>query len=343
MAYSKSKAASSLGISKKEFEKRADNAGFDNTEDYWNSIGGNSAPIRQEIEKQILALDRQLDELPSQLLDEEERETLLNKAISQVQVWYDDKSADMESGLREGKIQSAEDQIVFLRETEQEISEQLAEYDLAESENEEEFINRISALTARTEDEVASKTVQWRDRIENLKFEQVQKNTLTSGGAGIERRKLEEKGTAEVDALKERSAEEATSLETSKKYNLEQIKLARESSQKRRIQSIGTPEETEAQKAAARDTLDLKAGESLGSRAEIEAGRTGRDVSPLKNAAQRRKDLETDRLERVESRRGELISDESAIKKREYDAKLRKLTTAKNSTVRKFTNYGGSY
>jgi hypothetical protein len=91
MGYSKSAFAKELGISKKELENRAKNAGFSTTEDYYNAIGGAAGHMKQQIIDQIVALDRQLHDLPGIHFTDDELTNFLNKAIEQVQPYYDRK------------------------------------------------------------------------------------------------------------------------------------------------------------------------------------------------------------------------------------------------------------
>jgi len=75
--YSKSDAAKSLNISGDELKRRAKAAGFSDTESYYNSIGGASAPLIESISKQMVEFDRQIEELTPYLsLSDEEKQAL---------------------------------------------------------------------------------------------------------------------------------------------------------------------------------------------------------------------------------------------------------------------------
>ena len=313
MAYSKSKAAKSLGLGKKEFEKKARKAGFDNTEDYWNSIGGNSAPLQQEITKQIVDLMRQHDELLGPLgLTDEETQMFLEKAIAEIQPYYDRKSAEIEAGIKEGKVQSAEKILLNIREVEEEVTSQLAYYDLRTAETEEDFLDRISDITATSEEDLGIKRNQWSQRLEDVKASQVQGGTLTSGIGGIERGKEETTRDLELSRIERKSEAESARVTTQKKYDVENIRLAREKAEQDRIRKIGDPGQTAATRAASRETLGLGEGEELGSVAEVQRKRDERDITPLTGRESLFTELEEKRRIAIESRKQELQAGELA-------------------------------
>lgn len=324
MAYSKSRAAQQLGIGKKEFEKRAERAGFDNTEDYWNSIGGDSAPLQQAITKELIALDRQLDELGPLGLTDEEKQQFLEKAIQEVQPYYDRKSAELEAGLKEGKVRTAEDILLTIREVEEEVSSELAYYDLQSAQTEEEFINRISDITSTGEEDLALKQNEWTQRLEDVRTSQVQAGTLTSGIGGIERQKEETTRELELQRLQRRTEAEATRVETGRKYDVENIRLAREKAEQDRIRQIGDPGQTAATRAAARETAGLGVGEELGSVTEVERLRKERAITPVFDKT-RITDLEEERRKGVESRKQELQAGELAPREQEREFQREKV------------------
>lgn len=340
MAYSKSSAAAKLGISKKEFEKRAKKAGFDNTEDYWNDIGGDKAPLMEAITKQILELDRQLDQLGPLGLSDEEKEQYLNKAISEVQPYYDRKSIELDESLKEGKVRTAEDILINIREVEQEVASELSYYDLQSAQTEEEFLNRITDITATSEEDLGLKRNQWQQRLEDVKVSQVQSGTLTSGIGSIAREKEETTRDLELSKIQRRAEAEGTRVSTERKFDVENIKLAREKAEQDRIRRIGDPGQTAATREASRETLGLGEGENLGSVAEIERQRTERGINPVfdKNKVT---DLEEDRRKAVESRKLELQAGELAPREQERDFQRDKTLSALSAKREELKRYKG--
>lgn len=335
MAYSKGKFAEELGISRDELEKRAKKAGFDTTEDYYNSIGGPAWKIVDAIKKEVVALDRQLHSLGPLSLSDEEIETFLNKAIQEVQPYYDRKTEEINAQLSEGKLRTAEDQLLYIQNVEQEIGEVLQQYDLSTAQTEEEFANRLGALTSQTEDEIESKTYDWKQRIEDVKFNQIQKGIFASGIGGEKRQELAERKETEVGNIAQRAEERQTELETGKKYDLENIRLARESAQQRRIQQIGTPEETERMK---QDAMSLTGG-PIGPQADIATQRAERGIAPIYNK-QALTDLEEERRNSVLSRQQELQNTELDIRNQEYNKQREQILAERAKKASQLKNYG---
>src|SRR3989304_3115881 len=112
MAYSKSATAQQLGISKDELESKAKSAGFNSTEAYISANGGGAGLIsksfKDKITQDIIAIDKQLDELFKIGLTDAEKEQFLQKAIAEIQPYYDKKTAEINQQLQEGKIRTAE-------------------------------------------------------------------------------------------------------------------------------------------------------------------------------------------------------------------------------------------
>jgi len=341
VAYSKSQAAKDLGISKKELENRAKAAGFDNTEAYWNFIGGASAPIIDQIKKQIIELDKQLDSLSPLGITDEEKEAFLNKAIEQVQPYYDRKTKEIETGIAEGTLRTAEDVLLYIRDVENEVKTSLEKLDLSQAQTEEEFLNRIADITATKQENVQAKREEWRLRLENTKMEQIQSGTLTSGIGAKKREEVKRLEGMETGTIEARAGREQLDTETANKYTLDQIRLAREASERDRVARIGAPQETEATKQEALAQAGLSGMEQLGSKADIELARgTGaRNVSTYKPDALT--SLEEERLKAVESRKQELQSEELTLREKEYEKQRQKILSARDSARSNLAAYGG--
>jgi len=125
VAYSKGDFAEALGVTRGELEDMAKEAGFDTTEAYYNFIGGPTGVIKQEIIDQIVELDRELATLGSVGLTQAEKDAFLQKAIDRVSGYYDNKVAEIEAGVREGKLRTAEDVLMYTREVGNEVRETL--------------------------------------------------------------------------------------------------------------------------------------------------------------------------------------------------------------------------
>lgn len=340
MAYSKSKAAKKLGISKDELEKRAKKAGFDTTEAYYNFIGGAAAPIISQIKKQIIELDRQLDKLPSLALTDQEKENFLQKAISQVQPYYDRKVAEITQGVQEGKIRSAEDTLLYIRDVENEVGTTLANLDLSKAETEEDFINTLTQITAGLDENLDTKREDWRLRIENLKQNQIQSGIFSSGIGKEKREEAARLQQMEESQLQAGAQRQITGAETAKKYTLDQITLARQAAEKERVARIGAEDQTAAQKAAAMGILGITDPNQLGSKTAIDTARMSdaRNISVYKPEALQ--EIEAERLKAAESRKQELQDEELAIRNQEYERQRQKILADKAAAQAKLNQYG---
>jgi hypothetical protein len=285
MSYSKSKTAKQLGISKKELEEKSKKAGYKSTEDYVKASGGVggiiSKKLRDSVTKEIIAIDRQLDDLWDIGLTDAEKQTFLDKAIAEVTPYYENKQKEIEQKLQEGTIRTAEDILVTMREIEEETTAKLANYDLQTAETEEDFVNRLADLTATSEEDKAIKLDDWRQRIESAKVNQIQTGIFSSGVGQKKRSELEARKALELQAMERRAGAEKTQLESAKKYNIEQIKLARQAAEQERTRILGTPEQQAQTKSAALATTGYSDISKIPSRTELEAQRTARGVTPI--------------------------------------------------------------
>lgn len=316
--YSKSQAAKSLGITTKELEKRAKDAGFDNTEEYWNSIGGSSAPLIEAISKQMVEYDRQLEELSPYLsLTDEEKQAFLDKALVEITPYYDKKTAEIQAGIQEGKLRTAEDILSQTREIEQEISNQLASFDLSQAKTEEEFVNKLADITATKDEDLTQRRLDFQQRMEIMKSNQIQSGVLTSGIGAKKRAESTDIENLAQQALERRSQASATALETAKKYTIDQIELARKGAEEERIRKIGSPEEAAATRQSAMGTLGISDISQLPSEKEITRLRSERNVTPITGTTSLT-DLEEEKARAREATAQELQADELSRRESEY-------------------------
>lgn len=328
MAYSKSKTAKQLGISKQELEDRAKKEGYKHTEDYVNAHGGVGGLIaeklRKSVTKEIVAIDRQLDALWDIGLTDQEKQTFLDKAIEEVTPYYENKQKEIERKLEEGSIRTAEDILVTMREIEEETAEKLSYYNLQESETEEDFVNKLADITATSEEDRAIKLDDWRQRVETAKVNQVQTGVFSSGVGAKKRSELEARKALELQASERRAQAESTQLESSKKYNIEQIKLARQAAEQERTRMLGTPEQQAETRSAALATTGYSDISQLPSATELEAQRTARGTTPLYDRSALT-DLGEERKRAIESTKLELENQRKAEKEQEYEKQRQKL------------------
>lgn len=342
MAYSKSKTAEQLGISKQELENRAKSEGYKSTEAYVSAYGGVAGLItksfRDAITKDIVEIDRQLDELFQIGLTQEEKDLFLQKAIETITPYYDEQTRRIQEGIREGEIRTAEDALQVIREVEQETSNKLAYYDLQTAETEEDFINRLADITATKEEDIQMKTMDWRDRIESVKLNQVQSGNFMAGWNVQERKDLEQRKQLELSQIERKAQVEQLGLETQKKYNLDAIRLARESAQQARQRQIGAPVETEETKQSALSTLGYNDMGQLPGATQIQQRREASGISPVydKYALQ---NLEGNRLRDVEATKLELEEQRLAENKTAYEAQKQKLLADKAAKAAQLGSY----
>lgn len=317
--FSKSASAAALGITNAEFEKRAKKAGFKTTEEYWNSIGGASAPLQQAIAKQMVELDKQLDELtPYISLSDEEKQGFLDKALQEITPYYERKTAELEAGLKEGKLRTAQDILTSMREVEETTKTSLAKFDLTTAQTEEEFVNRLSDITSTKGEDLATKRLDYQQRLESLKANQVQQGTLTSGIGAKKRTELGAEQQMGEATLERRSQADVSSLETAKKYSLDQVQLSRQAAEQARARTIGGTTEADLTKQQAMQTAGITDMNQLGSAAELARQQAERGITPITGGAVQTADLEAEKLKAQESTAQELQADELARKEAEY-------------------------
>jgi len=316
--YSKTDAAKSLNISKEELVKRARAAGFSDTESYYDSIGGVSAPIIEAISKEMVELDRQIDELTPYLsLTDEEKQAFLNKAIEQITPYYDRKTAELEASLKEGKVRTAEDILTNIKQIDEETKAELANYDLRTAQTEEDFLNRLADITSTKDEDIAVKREDYRQRLETMKANQIQQGTLTSG-IGAKKRAEQERLKAMEEAIIARKAEtDVTAIDTAKTQTIEQYQLARKAAEEQRIRKIGTPSEVASTTAQALQTTGLTDINQLQSPEELARLRAERGINPSYDSTQLA-ELQAEKSKAGVATQQELQADELARREQTY-------------------------
>ena len=340
-SYSKGDASKSLGISREELASRAKKAGFDSTEEYYNSIGGVSAPIIEAISKEMVALDRQIDELTPYLsLTDEEKQAFLNKAIEQITPYYDRKTKELEASLKEGKVRTAEDILGNIKTIDEETKAELAKYDLSQAQTEEDFLNRLADITSTKNEDIAVKREDYRQRIETLKANQIQSGTLTSG-IGAKKRAEQERLKSMEEAMIARKAEtDTTAITAAKTQTIEQYQLARKAAEEQRVRKIGTPSEVASTQAQALQTAGLTDINQLKSPEELQRLRAERGITPSFDQTQR-PELQAERQKAGVATQQELQADELARREQSYGLQRDKITAERADKARRLSTLRG--
>lgn len=255
-------------------------------------------------------------------LTPEEEDKFLEKAIEQVKPYYEKKRKEIEQGIEEGRIRNANQLLMELRDVEQDIQGQLKKYDIREAETEEDFANTMADITATKEENLEAKRMDWRDRIRSAKESQVASGTLTSGVGRSRIGELLERQEFEEGTIKRRAAQAETEAETARKYDLQEIALAREQAEKERVRKLGTPSELEETRGELVETAGYDSYGDVPSDIEILRRRAERDITPYRK--EELTDLEERQREAEESRRRELREEEMVLRQKEYQKALQK-------------------
>ncbi len=341
MAYSKKKAAASWGISGDELNKRAKRAGYKTTEDYYYAMGGASYPIIESISKEMVALDRQIDELTPYLsLTDEEKQAFLDRALQEITPYYDRKKSELEASLEEGKVRTAEDILLDMRTVEEETHAQLQRFDLSQAETEEDFLEKLADLTSTTQETLDMKRQDYKQRLEVMKANQVQQGILTSGVGRKAREEQERQRVMEEASIQRQATDQQTGMETAKAYTLEQIQLARQSAEAERARKIGGTTEADYTRSQAMGTLGITDYSQLGSAEEVARKRTERGISPTYDSTSLM-DLEAEKEKARQATAQELQADELARRDQSYGATIRKIQADRAAKAAKLSALRG--
>ena len=124
--------------------------------------------------------------------------------------------------------------------------------------------------------------------------------------------------TLEENTLQARAQRAILSEETKKKYDLQTITLARQTTERERLNKLGTPEQQADTEKKIRETLGLPDTTPVADTATLQANRTLRNITPAR--PEQLTSLEEERKRAVESRRLTLKSEEADIRQKQYDA-----------------------
>lgn len=275
-----------------------------------------------EVSNTIIELEDKLFSLGVGL-SQEEADAFLEKAINQVAPYYDTKTKEIEAGIKEGKVQAAENLLIDIRKIKEEIGTTLQKLDIDQAQTEEEFVNTLANITSTRDEDIATKKYVWGERIKELKQSQVQTGVLTSGIGRQEAQGTVGRQQAEEAAVTRDAATRQTSLETGQKFDIERIALARQTVQQQRERQLGTPTQEAATTTGALGTLGLTDMGQFGSEAELSRQRTARNIPTYNPTALT--DLGEERSRAVESRKLALQGEELAAKQQGEAAQRSKI------------------
>lgn len=280
------------------------------------------AKLEEQFANQLIDLDAKLSNLVVSLTDAE-KDAYLEKARQQIQPYYDKERERIQQGIKENKIQTAEDLLLEIRNVEETTALQMEELDITKAETEEDFVNTLAEMTRKEGEDLELNRLNWMTKVDASRKEMAQAGYSSDmGGFGTaeyertkQRRDITQQGIAGEYAAKE------TALQTEKKYDLERIALARKAAEQKRLRIVGTPEEAEATKKAMTSQAGLSEGQLL-SEIEMQRRRAERDIAPVKYGAQQLTDLESQQKQALESRKLELEAQELATRKQASAAEL---------------------
>jgi len=304
--------------------------------------GSYQQQLEDSIANSIIELENKLNSIPGISFSQQELDTFTQKAIDQVKPYYDKKRSEIESGIKEGKIQSAEDLLIKIRAVDLDTTQLLERYDLSKARNEEELVNTLADITSSRDEDLAVKRDEWKYKLDQTKQNQVQSDVLTSGIGRKQISDLLNTQQMTEQQVVDRASRKATTAETTTGYNLKEIALARKQVEEDRVRRIGTPEQATATTTALRSELGLSPDDPLPSDAEIERLRAQRNQTVYKPTALT--DLTEQQKQAEESRRQQLLLDEEQAKKRQYEGQRQSYGSQLAQKQREFYNVaGGSY
>lgn len=290
-----------------------------------------------EISNQIIELENKLASIPGVSLSPEEMDAFLEKAITQVEPYYNQKKSEIEQGIKEGKIRTAEDTLILIRQVTDDVRTNLAKYDIDQAESEEDFINRMAEITSIQGENLETKQFEWRNRLDTAKQDLVKSQTYSSGIGIKQVNELEARKQQEIDAVNRAAETAKTETETAKKFSLERITLARQAVTDERKRRIGDESQTAALEAQSRAELGLSADDPLASESDIYNSRAQRNTTVQSPEALT--DLEEERRRAVESRKLSLQEEELDIRKTEEEKQRQAIQSQIAAKQRQMQSY----
>lgn len=296
-----------------------------------------------QMKQTMIDLDRQWSALPDTVLTQEEKDAILNKAITEITPWYEKQKQQLEKGIQEGKIQSAEDYYLALNQSKLDLETQLKGYDISEAQTNEELADTLAQITSESETDLELKRIEWNNRLQ-----QVDQQIAGSGFAGTspalvaKERDMREAADLERQKIEQRAANQTTNTQREAKYDLERIRLARESAQRERELKFGDAGKEAQMLEESSATLGLQPGQAL-SAAEIQKRRLDRGTTAIYNPEEAQSKLEENRKLKEEETRLSLERDELALKQQRRTQQENALMAKKRETYNQYQQLIGRF
>lgn len=282
------------------------------------AVGSLTPFLVDDISKQIIELEDKLANIPGVSLSQAEMDAFLEKAIAEVEPYYNKKKAEIEQGIKEGKIRNAEDTLMLLRQVNTDVTNTLSKYDIDQAQSEEEFINTMSEITSARDENLETKRFEWKSRLDNAKQDLVSKDIYDSGIGRKEVNDLQTRQQQELSSINRIADESVTKEQTAQKFNLERISLARKAVADDRKRRIGDETQSAELENKARADIGLGTNDPLASDAELLYNRDARGITP--RSPEDITNLEEERRKAVESRKLSLQQEELDIRKSQEEA-----------------------
>lgn len=235
-----------------------------------NAYGASTKQVLvNEISKQMIELEDKLAKIPNVTFTTEELDSFMNKALNEITPYYEKKKAEIEAGIKEGRVQTAQDTLNLISQVETDVKNTLSKYDIEQAQTEEEFVNKLADITSSSSEAMQSKKFEWQQRLDAAKSGLSQKGILTSGIGQKQVTDLKTRQEQEMSDIQRRTEQATTEAQTTKKFSLDRITLARQAITDDRNRRIGAPQETAQLEAKARAEAGLAPDQPIASQAQV--------------------------------------------------------------------------
>lgn len=244
-----------------------------------NVYGGNTKQILvNEISNQMIELEDKLAKIPNVTFSQQELDAFMQKAIAEITPYYEKKKLEIEKGIKEGKVRTAEDTLALISRVKMDVKNSFAKYDIDEVETEEEFVQKLAEITSSSTEAIETKTYEWTQRLDDAKLG-LEKSGISSSGIGMKKiADLKARKEMEQAAIERRTEQAKAEQETVKKFSLDRVAIARKAITDDRLRRIGDPVATGQLESGAKGEIGLGADEEIGSEADIAYRRQQRDT-----------------------------------------------------------------
>ena len=271
------------------------------------AVGDLKPFLIDEISNQLIELEDKLNKIPGVSLTQEEQDSFLKKALDQITPYFEQKKSEIEKGIREGFIRTAEDTLALIQQVKNEVKNSFQKYDIDQAQTEDEFVAKMADITSAEGEAVESKVYEWQQRMQEAKMNLGKKGILSSGIGMKQLSELEKRQQAEKEAIARRAEQAKTEATTVKKFSLDRVALARQQITDERKRRIGEPTQTAEMEAKAREAAGLAPDQNL-SETDILNNRQARNTKVYDPTALN--SLEEERRTALESRKLSLQTEE---------------------------------